>query len=70
MFSFQIFTFQFFTFQFFMFIISTIGMWELIRSIFDIEESFIPGITVAAQVTVLFFAGLFNLLPEAVTFQG
>ena len=62
------FSFQIFTFQFFMFIISTIGMWELIRSIFDIEESFIPGITVAAQVTVLFFAGLFNLLPEAVTF--
>ncbi len=48
------------------FILSTIGFWELIRRVFDIKACYIPSVTVAAQVSLLFFAGLLNLLPEMV----
>jgi len=49
-----------------LFAVSTLGMWETVRRYFrGVDVSFVPGITVAAQTAVLFFAGLFNLLAEA-----
>ena len=51
-----------------LFFISTIGSFELIRKVSDDKVSiyFLPSLTIAIQVTVLFPAGLLNLLPEAV----
>jgi len=47
-------------------VFSTLGLWELVRRSFPrADVSFVPGITVAAQVTLLFLAGLLNLLREA-----
>lgn len=46
------------------FCISTIGSWELIRRKTDVNVHFLPGLTIAIQTVILFFGGLFNLLPE------
>ncbi len=48
-------------------LISTAGLWEIVRRSFPkADVSFIPGMTAALQTTVLFLAGLLNLLPETV----
>ena len=51
-----------------LFVISTFGTFELIRKISGDEVNiyFLPSLTAAIQVCVLFAAGLLNLLPEAV----
>ena len=51
-----------------LFVISTVGTFELIRKVSGDEVNiyFLPSLTVAIQVCVLFLAGLLNLLPEAV----
>ena len=49
-----------------LFIASNIGVWELLRRRTGIDDSFIPGLTVALQTTALFAAGILNLLPAAV----
>lgn len=49
-----------------LFALSTVGWWELIRRHSNIDVYFIPGLTVAIQVTILFCCGLANLLPEGV----
>ena len=51
-------------FRILIFIISVLGTWELVRRLLNIHVSFIPGLTVAIHVTILFFGGLWNLLPE------
>lgn len=48
-----------------LFIISNLGFWEFFRSKTKVNSAFFPGLTVALQVSVLFFAGLLNILPEA-----
>ena len=47
--------------------LSTLGSFQLIRKISNDKISiyFLPSLTIALQVTILFFAGIFNLLPEA-----
>lgn len=52
----------------FLFGISTIGSFEWIRkaSHDKVNVYFLPSLAIAIQVTVLFLAGLWNLLPEAV----
>ena len=49
-----------------LFFISTIGSFELIRKACDdkVNIYFLPSLTIAIQVSVLFIAGLLNLLPE------
>ena len=49
-----------------LFVISTIGSFELIRKVSDdkVNIYFLPSLTIAIQVSVLFMAGLLNLLPE------
>lgn len=47
------------------FILSNLGLWECIRRKSGIDTYFIPGLTIAIQTSVLFCAGLLNLLPEA-----
>ena len=51
-----------------LFVISTVGTFELIRKVSGDEVNiyFLPSLTAAIQVCVLFLAGLLNLLPEAV----
>ena len=51
-----------------LFVISTVGTFELIRKVSGDEVNiyFLPSLTIAIQVCVLFMAGLLNLLPEAV----
>ena len=46
--------------------ISTLGFFELIRKASNDRVSiyFLPSLTIAIQVTILFLAGLLNLLPE------
>lgn len=50
----------------FLFGVSTIGTFELIRKACDdkVNIYFLPSLTIAIQVTVLFLAGLLNILPE------
>lgn len=51
------------------FVFSTLGLWEIIRRRYsEIDLSFVPGIVVAAQTTILFGAGLLNILPEIACF--
>ena len=47
--------------------LSTLGSFQIIRKICDdkINIYFLPSLTIALQVTILFFAGILNLLPEA-----
>ena len=47
--------------------LSSLGAWELLRLICKdrIDIHFLPSLAIAIQVTVLFFAGLLNILPEA-----
>ena len=48
-----------------LFILSTLGLWELMRCYFNkVDISFIPGITIAIQSSLLFIAGLLNILLE------
>ena len=49
-----------------MFGLSTLGTFQLIRKISNdkIDVYFLPSLTIAIQVTILFFAGILNLLPE------
>ena len=51
----------------FLFLISTLGSFEWIRKVSNdkVNLYFLPSLTIAIQVTILFLAGLFNLLPEA-----
>ena len=46
--------------------LSTLGSFQLLRIICNdkINIYFLPSLTIALQVTVLFFAGILNLLPE------
>lgn len=46
--------------------LSTLGSFQLLRKICNdkINIYFLPSLTIALQVTVLFFAGILNLLPE------
>ena len=51
-----------------LFIISTVGTFEIIRKVSrdEVNIYFLPSLTAAIQVCVLFLAGVFNLLPKAV----
>lgn len=49
-----------------LFFVSNYGFWEFFRHKFKFEISFLPVYTIAFQFMVLFFAGLFNFLTEAV----
>lgn len=51
----------------FFFALSTLGTFELLRLAGrgKIQTHFLPSLTIAVQVSVLFLAGLWNLLPEA-----
>lgn len=51
----------------FFFALSTLGTFELLRLAGrgQIQTHFLPSLTIAVQVSVLFLAGLWNLLPEA-----
>ena len=51
----------------FFFALSTLGTFELLRLAGRdrIQTHFLPSLTIAVQVSVLFLAGLWNLLPEA-----
>lgn len=53
--------------KFLFFALSTLGSFELLRmaGADKIRIHFLPSLTIAAQVSVLFLAGLWNLLPEA-----
>jgi len=46
--------------------LSTLGSFQLIRKISKdkVDLYFLPSLTIAIQVTILFFAGVLNLLPE------
>ena len=46
--------------------LSTLGSFQLIRRISKdkVDRFFLPSVTIAVQVTILFFAGILNLLPE------
>lgn len=46
------------------FILSNLGIWELIHKHSKIHLYFIPGLTIAIQITFLFFGGILNVLPE------
>lgn len=50
-----------------LFALSTLGSFELLRMAGrdQIQIHFLPSLTIGVQVSVLFFAGLWNLLPEA-----
>ena len=50
-----------------LFCIATLGSFELLRiaSKDEINIYFLPSLTIAIQTTILFFAGILNLLPEA-----
>lgn len=52
----------------FLFFLSSLGSFELLRLICKekLDSYFLPSLTVAIQVTLLFFAGILNLLPETV----
>lgn len=47
-----------------LFCISNVGFWELIRRNTKINAYFFPSLTIAIQTTVLFVAGMLNLLRE------
>lgn len=53
----------------FLFGISTVGSFEWIRKISKdkVNLYFLPSLTIAIQVTILFMAGLWNLLPQVTT---
>lgn len=46
------------------FALSSAGWWETLRKNAEISVYFIPSLTAAIQVSILFLCGLFNLLPE------
>lgn len=48
-----------------LFFLSSVGIWEIIRRNTTVNVYFLPGLTIAIQTTVLFFGGLWNLLPES-----
>lgn len=52
-----------------LFVISSFGYWELIKQYTKIDVHFLPGLVVAIQSTILFLAGLFNVLFETSLFM-
>lgn len=44
------------------FFLSNLGFWELLRRKTQINIYFLPSLTIAIQTTILFFAGLLNIL--------
>lgn len=48
-----------------MFILSNLGYWEYLRRHLKADSCFFPSITIAFQTSVLFLAGILNMLPEA-----
>ena len=48
-----------------LFFLSSIGYWEFFRRKSNISVYFLPGFTVASQITILFIAGLLNCLEPA-----
>lgn len=48
-----------------LFVLSNIGVWEMLRRKTKIDKAFYPSATIAMQVVILFFAGLLNFLQEA-----
>lgn len=52
----------------FLFCVSNIGWWERIRRNSRINVYFIPSLTIAVQTTIMFLAGLLNLLSETMWF--
>lgn len=46
------------------FLLSNVGYWEFFRNKLGIRLHYLPFFTIAVQFTVLFFAGLFNILLE------
>ncbi|UZT82625.1 hypothetical protein [Caproicibacterium sp. BJN0003] len=44
------------------FFLSNLGFWELLRRKTQINIYFLPSLTIAVQTTILFFAGLLNIL--------
>jgi hypothetical protein len=55
--------------KFGLFGLSTLGFFQLIRRLTKdkIDLFFLPALTIAVQITILFFAGIINLLPEMST---
>lgn len=51
--------------KFVLFFLSNLGYWELLYKKTKINSYFLPSLTVAVQVSILYFAGLFNILYEA-----
>lgn len=47
-----------------LFSLQNLGFWEILQEKTDVKNEYIPGLTIALQITALFFGGLFNLLPE------
>ena len=52
-------------FRLLLFVLSNLGMWELLRRKTKIDSCFFPSLTIALQVAFLFVAGILNLLKEA-----
>ena len=50
--------------KFIIFFLSNFGYWEFLRKKTKINIYFLPSLTVALQISILYFAGLFNLLYE------
>lgn len=51
-------------FKLLLMLISTIGTWEWLRRKTNVNAYFVPSLTIAVQVTVLFAAGILNFLLE------
>ena len=49
----------------FLFICSCVGTWEWLNRKAGISVEFLPGVTIALQTSILFLAGILNLLKEA-----
>ena len=52
-------------FRLLLFILSNLGMWELLRRKTKIDICFFPSLTIALQISFFFAAGILNLLKEA-----
>ena len=46
-------------------LLQNLGYWEILRRKCGVEIEFLPALTCAVQISVLFFAGILNLLLEA-----
>lgn len=45
--------------------LQNLGFWEFLRRKTDTQAVFLPGATAVIQISLLFFAGILNLLPQA-----